>query len=101
MTFFSSAKVCFRIACTIKQIFTVLLQCAPSLAQRWAHPLIGVWGMGKLSLIGTNSEARHHSRHNSLKLRLLSHILEIQKLRFREVGQLVQTHAAGKLMGWD
>lgn len=36
-----------------------------------------------------------------MKMALVSHVLKIEKLGLRELEQLVRTHTAGKLRGWD
>ena len=59
------------------------------------------WGEGKLNVMSSNSGVRHRTRYGSMKLELVSHNLKIEKLRFRDLKQLVQTHTAGKLRDWD
>lgn len=59
------------------------------------------WEKEKLNVMSTNSGVRHCNRYSSMKLGLVSHVLKIEKLRLRELEQLVQTHTAGKLRGWD
>ena len=56
------------------------------------------WEKGKLNVMSTNSGVRHCTSYSSVKLGLVSHVLKVEKLRLE---QLVQTHTAGKLRGWD
>ena len=57
-------------------------------------------GKGKLSVMSANSGTRHRARYNSMKLGLLFRILKTERLRFRELEQLVPTHTAGTPRCW-
>ena len=50
-----------------------------------------------MNVMSSNYGVRHCTRYGSMKLELVSHNLKIEKLRFRDLKQLVQNHTAGKL----